>query len=275
VFFHFRAAASGGWLGDLAAGQVTVAAGQQSTIRIVVTADGGTLDWGDGTTDTLINTGNGLRSHTYTNAGTYDVVYQNALGITSEWDIYGANLSPDADIDTWIYQHITRLPGWVGSANESTFRETDNLTEVLIESPFTSTGRWTSMCFQARGLEKITLPADCSGITHATNAFSTATALTEILGNADVSGIVTAINMFGGGASSAPPLTKIELNGLSISHSLRYTAMTQAALVDWFGRLGTPSGAAQEVDVRNTPGGGSLTAPELAIATSKNWTVRQ
>lgn len=100
----------------------------------------------------------------------------------------------------------------------------------------------SSMFTQCLALERIRI-SNCSGVTNAGNAFLGCYSLMELI-----------------------------LTGIKVSFSVYGTSLSRTALVDLFNSLGTPA-TTQIVTVTGTPGSANLTAADILIATSKNWTV--
>lgn len=67
-------------------------------------------------------------------------------------------------------------------------------------------------------------------------------------------------------------LSKSNIIGTRFGHSYTGMSLSQASIVTIFNNLGTASGA-QTITVSVNPGRAALTAPEIAIATAKGWTV--
>jgi hypothetical protein len=67
-------------------------------------------------------------------------------------------------------------------------------------------------------------------------------------------------------------LENIRVPGLVVSVSFIDCAMERAAIVQVFNDLGTP-GTTRTITITRNPGSADLTAADLLIATSKNWTV--
>lgn len=80
--------------------------------------------------------------------------------------------------------------------------------------------------------------------------------------------ITTVSNTFVGCFS----LENIRVPGLVVSVNFTDCAMERAALVQVFNDLGTP-GTTRTITVTRNPGSADLTAADILIATSKNWTV--
>jgi surface protein len=67
-------------------------------------------------------------------------------------------------------------------------------------------------------------------------------------------------------------LSKSLVYGATRGHSYSGMSLSQANIVTIFTNLGTASGA-QTINVSSNPGRAALTAPEIAIATGKGWSV--
>ena len=67
-------------------------------------------------------------------------------------------------------------------------------------------------------------------------------------------------------------LRESNISGLTRTHSYRNTQLNRDAIVNIFNNLGTAAGS-QTIYVNGTPGAANLTAPDVAIATGKGWTV--
>jgi hypothetical protein len=131
-----------------------------------------------------------------------------------------------------------------------------------------------------------------SGATSATNAFSSCVALKEV-GDITTTSVFASISgMFANcyslqkvkltncsGLTSAGTaftncysLFSLSLSGIKVSFSVASTALNRTALVALFNDLGIPV-TTQIITVTGTPGSPNLTAADILIATSKNWTV--
>lgn len=158
-----------------------------------------------------------------------------------------------------------------------------------VSSPYaTQMNSFASGCVNLKSVGTINVPV----ITSATNAFSNTYTLRSIgtittgAGFANMSsmftqcvslqrieitncsGVTNAGNAFLGCYS----LYRLILTGIKVSFSVYATSLTRTALVDLFNSLGIPA-TTQIVTVTGTPGSASLTAADILIATSKNWTV--
>lgn len=86
----------------------------------------------------------------------------------------------------------------------------------------------------------------------------------------DTSGISSAANF--SGFANVRSLAAARTNGIRFAVNYSGCKLSRAAIVDIFNGLGTASGA-QTITVSGNYGYASLTAPDLAIATGKGWTV--
>jgi hypothetical protein len=68
-------------------------------------------------------------------------------------------------------------------------------------------------------------------------------------------------------------LSRSLVYGATKTHSYNGRSLSQASIVTIFTNLGTSSPTGQTITVTNNPGRAALTAPEIAIATAKGWTV--
>ncbi len=84
----------------------------------------------------------------------------------------------------------------------------------------------------------------------------------------DLSNVTTTTNAF----SACYSLQSIRVPGLKVTVSFVDCNMERAALVQVFNDLGTPA-TTQTITVTRNPGSADLTAADILIATSKNWTV--
>lgn len=84
----------------------------------------------------------------------------------------------------------------------------------------------------------------------------------------DLSNVTTTTNAF----STCYSLENIRVPGLKVTVSFVDCAMERAELVQVFNDLGTPV-TTQTITVTRNPGSADLTAADILIATSKNWTV--
>ena len=68
-----------------------------------------------------------------------------------------------------------------------------------------------------------------------------------------------------------PFLNLSNIFGLTKSHSYNTNKLSRLALINIFNNLGNAT--SQTIDVRYNPGTADLTPEDIAIATSKGWTV--
>ncbi len=123
-------------------------------------------------------------------------------------------------------------------------------------------------CFQnCYLLESVGTITTSSLMTSMTNTFANCFALKGAT-ITNCSGVTVATSAFSGCGS----LKQLSLSGIKVSFSVIDTALDRAALVSLFNDLGTPV-TTQIITVTGTPGSANLTAADILIATSKNWTV--
>ena len=119
--------------------------------------------------------------------------------------------------------------------------------------------------FYGSGLEIIP-DLDFSNVTYGYGTFDWCTNLRKI-GNIDMSSITSNSYML----RNNHQLSESNIFGLTKSHSYNTNKFSRLGLINIFNNLGNAS--SQTIDVRNNPGTADLTPEDIAIATSKGWTV--
>jgi hypothetical protein len=106
-----------------------------------------------------------------------------------------------------------------------------------------------------------------TAVTNLTSAFAGNASLREIIFS-DLTNVTTMGNPFSG----CYFLESLRVPNLKVATVLTDCGMERAALVQVFTDLGTPV-TTQIITVTRNPGSADLTASDILIATSKNWTV--
>lgn len=106
-----------------------------------------------------------------------------------------------------------------------------------------------------------------TAVTNLTSAFAGASSLREV-SFTNLTNVTTMGNPF----SACYSLQKLRVPNLKVSIILTDCAMERSDIVQVFNDLGTPV-TTQVITVTRNPGSADLTAADLLIATSKNWTV--
>ena len=107
---------------------------------------------------------------------------------------------------------------------------------------------------------------DFSLTTNVTYTFDRCIELRKI-GSLDMSNVTSANLML----RSNFELSESNIFGLTKSHSYNTNKLSRLALINIFNNLGNAT--SQTIDVRYNPGTADLTPEDIAIATSKGWTV--
>lgn len=147
----------------------------------------------------------------------------------------------------------------------SMFRSCNSLQSVP-QFNLSSCTTFTDMFRLCSALQTVPLLDTGSG-TIFQSMFNGCTALTSVPA-LDVSGGTSFTSMF----SSCSNLSSAPLSGTTTAISYANCKLSHDAIVDIFNALGVASGA-QTITISSNVGYASLTAPELAIATGKGWTV--
>jgi hypothetical protein len=119
-------------------------------------------------------------------------------------------------------------------------------------------------CSTLSRLGTLTTPA----MTTISNMFTNCVKLKEIVFTS-CSAVTTTTSAF----SNCISLRKLRMPGMGATFSISGCNMQRQELVDLFNDLATVS--AKTITITNNPGVADLTAPDLAIATGKGWTVTQ
>ena len=143
------------------------------------------------------------------------------------------------------------------------FQTTSNLKTI----PSINTSNITSgyYMFRQSGIEEIP-DLDTSNITDSREMFGYCSRLRKI-GSLDFSSVTNATNMFRNNYG----IGKSDIYGLTKSHTYLHGKLSRTELVNIFNNLGNAT--SQTIDVRYNPGTADLTPEDIAIATSKGWTV--
>lgn len=106
-----------------------------------------------------------------------------------------------------------------------------------------------------------------TAVTNLTSVFNGCASLREVTFT-DLTNVTTTSNAF----NACYSLQSIRVPNLKVTTTFVDCAMERAALVQLFTDLGTPV-TTQTITVTRNPGSADLTAADILIATSKNWTV--
>jgi len=122
------------------------------------------------------------------------------------------------------------------------------------------------MFYYCTALQKIGTISNTSA-TNIQYAFGECNALREIIFTSAANILVTT-----GAFYNCLALRTLRLPGIKVSFTIAGCNLRHQALIDLFNDLGTPV-TTQVIIITNNPGSVSLTAADILIATSKNWTV--
>jgi hypothetical protein len=85
----------------------------------------------------------------------------------------------------------------------------------------------------------------------------------------------SAVTNFGTAFTNMKSLVRVEMTNINANISFASGQLSQNAIVDIFTNslVDRSATTSQKISVAGNPGAGLLTAPQIAIATAKNWTV--
>lgn len=255
--------------------QITLGLHPSGTYNFVV-------NWGDGNEDTITSGTDPLRTHTYSVAGVKTVTIRGN-GTFSRWFF---NNSDDEEkitsIDVWgdnVYdsmnsaffgcinldiENATDLPKTsTVTSFEAAFRDLPTVNMPLFDMSSNTT--LNSTFRNMPNLETIPLIIT-TNVTTWISTFSTDPSLTSVA-FLDMANSTDFNKTFFDTGS----LTDADLDGTPVTISYETNLLSQSALVDIFNGLATVVG--QTITITGNPGTAGLTAPEIAIATDKGWTV--
>jgi len=240
----------------------------------------------------------------YSNLEEFDMDLSNVNGLGGTFgSVSGAIFKNDdtnitclatSMISTFQSCNLRTIGNLTLNGNPNNLQQTFYLSTILerignISAPYSSQmNSFASGCINLKSIGTI----NCPLMTSATNAFSNTFTLRNIgtittgptfanISNmfansmslegitiTNCSGITVTSNAF----FNCYSLKQLSLNGIKVSFSVANTSLNKTALVSLFNDLGIPA-TTQIITVTGTPGSSNLTAADILIATSKNWTV--
>lgn len=173
----------------------TAAPGCAGSVQLPVsqpTSSSGTINWGDGASQTLSS---GLQSHTYGTAGTYVVTYDGPITQASYYNV-----------DATKAKCLTKVTQWGNKATPTVvdFRSASNFVYVA-EPPRTV----TNMSNMFNGNTVFNQPIgswDVSNVTNMNNMFINATAFNQALSNWNTSNVTNMNSMFWSASAFNQPI---------------------------------------------------------------------
>ena len=180
----------------------------------------GSVDWGDGTTDDFTGSSLTTFSHTFTTAGTYNVV------VSGTWRRFYYNNTNARDAITTVSN--LGLCGW--TSLNSMFRNCKNLTSFTAgncdTSAVTDMKLFLSMTFVTAQLTSVDLTGmDTSSVTNMQEAFNGQNVLTEFTGIGDLN--VSNVTTFKYCFQSCSRLTTLDLSSWDTSSATNMSYMFQ------------------------------------------------
>jgi len=143
------------------------------------------IDWGDGQTDTITQSNQAEKTHTYTSEGQYEI---KIFGICKGWVFWnGGDAKKMLNISNW---------GCLDICTSTAFAGCTNLTSTASDAPRISTINLTSTFYNCAAFNGYVNNWDVSGVTNFNNLFWNADLFNRDLSNWDVSNATSMIRMF-------------------------------------------------------------------------------
>ena len=143
------------------------------------------IDWGDGQTDTITQSNQAEKTHTYTSEGQYEI---KIFGICKGWVSWnGGDAKKMLNISNW---------GCLDISTSTAFAGCTNLTSTASDAPRISTTNLSSTFYNCAAFNGYVNNWDVSGVTNFNNVFWNADLFNRDLSNWDVSNATSMIRMF-------------------------------------------------------------------------------
>jgi surface protein len=188
-----------------------------------------TVDWGDGTVNTITAYNDPNALHTYASTGTYNI---SISGTLNGWSTNAAPSFKDdrrkiTNISNWGCFDVTEPAAFVLSINmNGTATDAPTITSTNLDSMFNQCYLWNapidqwdvsnvismvSMFYQAYAFNQPLNSWDVSSVTNMASMFRAATSFNQSLNSWDVSSVTDMINMFAGATAFNGDITSWQL----------------------------------------------------------------